>query len=48
MTEQPKDRAPEPEDTGADGRTRPFVPDHVRTAGETDVDDAIGASDDPS
>jgi hypothetical protein len=51
MSEQPETGAPQaPGDAeqGVTPRPVPRPPEHVRTAGETDVDDAIGASDDPA
>lgn len=50
MTEQPGSahepdkRAPEAQRGGTPGST---PPDHVRTDGETAVDDAVGATDNP-
>jgi hypothetical protein len=51
MSEHPGTGAPQvPADAEHDATPRqvPHPPEHVRTTGETDVDDAIGASDDPS
>ena len=45
MTEQPSDTTGEAPDAPV---TPPEEREHVRTQGETSVDDAFGAADDPS
>jgi hypothetical protein len=50
MSEQPEPGTPEaPDDTAGEATVRRAQPEHehVRTAGETAVDDAIGGADDP-
>jgi hypothetical protein len=50
MSEQPNIPTPEaPEDEAQSPTTQPQPPEHehVRTIGETTVDDALGAADDP-
>lgn len=50
MSEQPNAATPEPrEDTGPDvaAHPEPSEHEHVRTIGETTVDDALGTADDP-
>jgi hypothetical protein len=49
MNAQPDKEPERPHETQQQGTTppAPLVPDHVRTEGETTVDDALGAADDP-
>jgi hypothetical protein len=49
MSEQPNDLVVEPVEHIPSGADVPQIHhEHVRTEGETDVDDAIGASEDPA